>query len=122
VDVHKKTVVACVLLTEAEAGVRKHVRTFATMTADRLALSDWVSACGVTQVAMERPGISWRPVVTRLEEDERPQMLVNPQHLRAVPGRNTDGKDRAWLADAARAMGWCSRALSRRLPSARCAS
>jgi transposase len=77
-DVHKKTVVACVLLTEAEGAVRKHVRTFATMTADLLALSDWLSGLGVTHVAMESTGVYWRPVFNRLEEDERTIVLVNP--------------------------------------------
>jgi len=101
-DVHKKTVVACVLLTESEAEVRKHVRTFATMTADLLALSDWLSEFGVTHVAMESTGIYWRPVFNLLEEDERTLVLVNPQHMRAVPGRKTDVKDSEWLADLLR--------------------
>ena len=42
-DVHKKTVVACVLVTDAEGVVQRRVRTFGTMTADLLALSDWLS-------------------------------------------------------------------------------
>jgi transposase len=121
-DVHKKTVVACVLLTGSEGAVRTHVRTFGTMTADLLALSDWLSELEVTHVAMESTGVYWRPVFTLLEEDERTLVLVNPQHMRAVPGRNTDVKDSEWLGDPARGMGWCSRALSRQLLSGRCAS
>lgn len=77
-DVHKKTVVACVLLTESDGGVRKHVRTFGTMTADLLALSDWLSGFEVTHVAMESTGVYWRPVFNLLEEDERTVVLVNP--------------------------------------------
>jgi transposase len=111
--VHKRTVVACVLLSESEGAVRKHVPTFGTMTHDLLALSDWLGGLGVTQVALESTGVYWRPVFNLLEDDERTVVLVNPQHMRAVPGRKTDVKDREWLADPARGMGWCSRALSR---------
>ncbi len=52
-DVHKKTVVACVLLTAEDGSVQRMVRTFSTMTAALLALSDWLCSLGVTHVAME---------------------------------------------------------------------
>ena len=48
-DVHKKTVVACVL---TPAG--QETRTFATMTADLLALADWLLACDCTHVAISK--------------------------------------------------------------------
>ena len=88
-DVHKKTVVACVLLTAPTGQVTKAVRTYATMTADLLALGDWLSSLGVTQVAIESTGIYWRPVFNLLEEG-RTVTLVNAQHLKRVPGRKTD--------------------------------
>jgi hypothetical protein len=56
-DVHQKTVVACVLLTELEGTVRKQMRTFGTMTADLLALNDWLTALQVEQVALESTGV-----------------------------------------------------------------
>jgi ribulose bisphosphate carboxylase small subunit len=40
-DVHKKTVVACVVITSPDGQVQKQVRTFATTTASLLALADW---------------------------------------------------------------------------------
>jgi transposase len=97
-DVQKRTVVACVRLTTAEGDLRQEVRTFGTMTADLLALSDWLAGDAVEQVAMERTGVYWRPVFTVLEAGH-PVLLVNPQHMRAVPGRTTAGKDAEWLAD-----------------------
>ena len=42
-DVHLKTVVACLLKADG-AKVRKQVRLFKTMTQDILALSDWLKA------------------------------------------------------------------------------
>jgi len=56
-DVHKKTVVACVLCPQADGTVERHVRTFGTMTADLCALSDWLTASAVTHVAMESTGV-----------------------------------------------------------------
>ncbi len=100
-DVHKKTVVACVLLTDETGEPRKRVRTFSTMTDELLALADWLESLGITQVAMESTGVYWRPVYNLLEEG-RTITLVNAQHIRAVPGRKTDVKDSEWIADLLR--------------------
>ena len=62
------------------------------MTADLLALNDWLNAQQVEQVAMESTGVYWRPVYNLLEADH-PIILVNAQHLQTVPGRKTDLKD-----------------------------
>jgi transposase len=99
-DVHKRTVVACVLLSQADGTVQREVRTFGTMTAELLALADWLTALEVQHVALESTGVFWRPVFTLLEEG-RTSVLVNPQHLKRVPGHKTDVKDAEWLADPA---------------------
>jgi transposase len=97
-DVHKRTVVACVRLTTAEGAVQQEVRTFGTMTADLLALGDWLAGYAVERVAMESTGVFWRPVFNLLEAHHA-VVLVNPRHMRAVPGRKTDVKDAEWLAE-----------------------
>jgi len=96
-DVHKRTVVACVRRLGADGKVAREVRTFGTMTADLLALSDWLAEAGVTQVAMESTGVYWKPIFNILE-GRFPVLLANPQHLRRVPGRKTDVKDCEWIA------------------------
>ena len=110
---------ACVLLSEQDGTIRRFVRTFGTMTRDLLALGDWLNFHEVTHVAMESTGVLWRPVFNLLEEG-RTLLLVNAQHLKAVPGRKTDVKDSEWLADRARAMGSCVRALYLHLRSGCC--
>jgi transposase len=100
-DVHNKTVVACVLITSPDGTVQREVRTFATMTADLFALSDWLDTLQVRVGALESTGVYWRPVFNLLEEG-RTLILVNPQHIKAVPGRKTDVKDSEWLADLLR--------------------
>jgi transposase len=66
--------------------MEEHTRTFSTMTSDLLALDDWLRAHHVEIVAMESTGIYWRPVFNILEEG-RTIILVNAQHMKAVPGR-----------------------------------
>lgn len=97
-DVHKKTVVATVLTLDAKGSKFQETRTFATMTADLLGLSDWLQSHAVTHVAMESTGEYWRPVFNILESTFE-VLLVNAQHIHQVPGRKTDVKDSAWLAE-----------------------
>lgn len=97
-DVHKKSVVACVRLA-TENKVITEVRTFATTTAGLLELSDWLSANGCTHVGMEATGVYWRPVWNVLSDGEFELVLVNAAHAKNVPGRKSDVSDAAWLAE-----------------------
>ena len=100
-DVHKKTVVACVMITSPTGKVNKDVRTFATTTTGLLALADWLSSQQVTHVSIESTGVYWSPVFNILEAVCTVN-LVNAQHIKAVPGRKTDVRDSEWLADLLR--------------------
>ena len=100
-DVHKKTVTACLITSTEGAEPLKEMRTFRTMTADLLALADWLQQVGCTHVAMESTGVYWRPVYNILE-GQCELLVVNAQHIKAVPGRKTDVKDAAWLAELLR--------------------
>ena len=56
-DVHKKTVSACVSVCEGGGGAkRQQTRVFGTFTRDLLALADWLKQQGVTHVAGLRLG------------------------------------------------------------------
>jgi transposase len=101
-DVHQKTVVACVLVSGANGTVQDTVRTFSTMTADLARLSAWLGEQQVACVALESTGVFWVPVFNLLEEAGLPVVLVNPQHMKAVPGHKTDIADSKWLADLLR--------------------
>jgi transposase len=68
------------------------------MTVDVLARADWLLACGCTHVAIESTGDYWKPVFNILEGTFE-GLLVNAQHVKAVPGRKTEVKDAAWLAE-----------------------
>src|SRR5437588_7577449 len=96
-DVHKKSVYACVICRNGNCKSRE-VCSFGTMTADLLKLADWLRERAVTHVAMEATGVYWRPVWAVLEGHFQ-QMLVNPQQSKALPGRKLDTKDGEWSAD-----------------------
>src|SRR5689334_19469822 len=71
------------------------------MTDELQQLSGWLSEQGVTHIAMESTGSYWKPIFNVLEESFE-LLLVNAQHLKAVPGRKTDVKDAEWIADLLR--------------------
>ncbi|MDQ5853957.1 MAG: IS110 family transposase [Chloroflexota bacterium] len=100
-DVHKKTVVACVFPPGPKGKPHKEIPTFGTMTQDLLALADWLTSKGVTHVAMESTGEFWKPVYNLLEASFT-VLVVNAQHIKTVPGRKTDVKDAEWIADLLR--------------------
>jgi transposase len=87
------------LLVSSSSGKGQHeIRRFGTMTRDLLELADWLQGHHVTQVAMESTGVYWKPVWNILE-GQFEVVLVNAQHIKAVPGRKTDIKDCQWIAE-----------------------
>ena len=100
-DVHKKTVMAAVRTPDPD-GVRRRrqvVKEFSTFTVDLERLREWLVDERVTQVAMEATGVYWRPVWHVLEAMAGVELLlVNPRHVKNLPGRKTDVGDAAWLA------------------------
>ena len=100
-DVHKETVVACVLVGPPEGRPRKEIRTFGTTTHHLEQLREWLGQSGCTHVGMESTGIYWVPVYAVLEGHF--ELIVgNAAHMKNVPGRKTDVKDAQWIADLIR--------------------
>jgi transposase len=97
-DVHKKSVMACLITPAANGQRRKERQTFSTMTPDLVRLRQWLTQRQCSQVAMESTGVFWRPIFNILEGHVE-VMVVNAQHIKAVPGRKTDIKDAEWIAD-----------------------
>ena len=100
-DVHKRTVVACVLHSHPDGSVTHITRTFSTMTATLYDLADWLAEQGCTHVVMEATGAYWKPVFNILDA-RFTVLVVNPEHLRAVSGHKTDVHDAHWLASMLR--------------------
>lgn len=100
-DIHKKTVRVCVLIQQENGKVSKEFRTYSTTTADLLALLDWLLQLGCSHVALEGTGVYWKPIYN-LFEGHIQVLVVNAQHIKAVPGRKTDTKDAEWIANLLR--------------------
>lgn len=94
IDVHKKLIVACFI-----HGREQEVREFGATTRELLALAEWLLLGGCQMVAMESTGSYWKPLYNILEASGLDAMVVNAQHMKAVPGRKTDVKDSEWIAD-----------------------
>jgi transposase len=80
------------------------VKECGTLTRDVLALADGLTEAGITPVAMESTGESWKPVYTLLE-GTCTVFLVNAAQVKNVPGRKTDRAGARWLANLLRS-GW----------------
>jgi len=92
-DVHKDNITACILTPEG-----KEIQTFSTKTVFLLQLVDWIKQHNCTHVAMESTSVYWKPIVNLLEAEDIEFLVVNAQHMKAVPGRKTDVKDAEWIA------------------------
>ena len=86
-DVHKRTVVACV-----RTGRGQETRTFGTTTEALQDLGGWLAAEQVTHVVMESTGVFWQPIYNLLEDAGLEVLVANARHVKAVPGRKTDVK------------------------------
>ena len=96
-DVHAKTVVACVRIATGATVTYEH-RTVSTTPRGLLELAEWLTAQAVTHVAMEATGVYWKPVWHVLE-DHFTLVLANAMHIRNIPGRKSDTNDATWIAD-----------------------
>lgn len=94
IDVHKKLIVACFKI-----GKEQDIQSFGATTNELLRLTDWLKSGNCEMVAMESTGSYWKPLYNVLESSEMPCMVVNAQHIKAVPGRKTDVADAEWIAD-----------------------
>lgn len=93
IDVHKKLMVACFI-----HGGKQEVREFGATTRELLELCEWLANGGCQMAAMESTGSYWKPLYNILESYGLGAIVVNAQHIKAVPGRNTGVKDSEWIA------------------------
>jgi transposase len=96
-DVHKKEISACLLITDEAGQITTAIAEFATFTDELFKLREWLQEHDCPIVAMESTGVYWRPIHNVLEGHVQ-VILVNARHMRNVPGRKTDIADSQWLA------------------------
>lgn len=97
-DVHKKSVTACVLVLDPHGRRSVRKKQFETHRPGLHKLVLWLYACKVMQVAMESTGVYWKPVWNALEK-HFPLILANPYQVKSIPSEKTDPRDAEWIAD-----------------------
>lgn len=97
-DVHKASIVACVLVFDSEKNKNEErVKSFGTTTGDLIRLRCWLKNSKVTHVAMESTGVYWKPVWHELLPHFE-LILVNPVYVKQRRGHKTDSNDSRWIA------------------------
>jgi transposase len=97
-DVHKETIVVCVL--PPVGGEGKVIRkVYGTFRNDLVRMRVWLKQLKVTEIAMESTGVYWRPVWNVLEDEGFRLLLVNPAQVKALAGRKSDGRDAQRIAE-----------------------
>lgn len=105
-DVHRDTVVACLLKGKIDGTPTKEIRTFSTLLPELDQLRSWLEEEQCHHVAMESTGVYWQPVYTALEgafDGTMVLIVANARHMKNVPGKKTDIKDAEWIATLLRA-------------------
>jgi transposase len=96
-DVHKETVVVCVLAADGEQG-KSIKKVYGTFHKDLGRMRGWLKQLKVTHIAMESTGVYWRPVWNVLEGHGFELLLANPMQVKALHGRKSDKRDAERIA------------------------
>lgn len=94
IDVHKNLIVACF-----RCGRNHELRQFGATTKELRELTAWLKDSNCQMIAMESTGSYWKPLYNIFELSDLEAIVVNPQHMKNLPGRKTDIKDAEWIVD-----------------------
>ena len=101
-DVHRKSVVATVLIEQDDGSIFEQTREFGTFKKHRRELCDWLTGHRIELAIMESTSVYWKSIFCALEGAGITAHVVNARHVKHVPGRKTDVQDSQWLASLAR--------------------
>ena len=79
-DVHKETVVVCVLAPDGEEG-KPLKKVYGTFRNDLGRMRGWLKQLKVTEIAMESTGVYWRPLWNVLDGHGFHLILANPKQV-----------------------------------------
>lgn len=105
-DVHKETIVACMLTGTITKSPDKKIMVFSTLLQGLNELKAWLEEEKCSHIAMESTGVYWYPVYSVLENvfnGDINIIVANARHMKNVPGKKTDMKDAEWIASLLRA-------------------
>ncbi len=94
IDVHKKEIVVCLITGQCRTVTKK----YGTLTRELREMVAWLKEEQCQMVAMESTGSFWKPLYNLFELEGMEAIIVNAQHMKAIPGRKTDVNDAQWIA------------------------
>jgi transposase len=94
IDVHKREIVVCLITGQRKSTTKK----YGTLTKELREMVAWLKSEKCQIVAMESTGSFWKPLYNIFELEGIEAMVVNPSHMKAIPGRKTDINDAQWIA------------------------
>ena len=94
IDVHKSEIVVCLITGQRKAETKR----YGTLTKELREMTKWLKEESCEIVAMESTGSYWKPLYNIFELEDIEAMVVNAQHMKAIPGRKTDVNDAQWIA------------------------
>ena len=93
-DVHKDKIFCAIY----DGKNYSEVKEFSTTTLSIYSMGEYLQSENVSKVAMESTSTYWVPVWDLLYEMDFDLKLVNPFHIKQMPGRKSDIKDAQWIA------------------------
>jgi transposase len=94
-DVHKDTIFCAIYDGKSYSAVKE----FSTTTVSIREMGAYLQSEGVKKVAMESTSTYWVPIWDILWDMDFDLKLVNPSHIKQMPGRKSDAKDSQWIAE-----------------------
>jgi transposase len=75
----------------------EHTRVFGTFTVELESIISWLKKHNIKSVSMESTSVYWLPLYELCEKNNIKAIIVNPKHVKMLPGRKTDVLDSQWL-------------------------
>jgi transposase len=94
-DVHKDSIFCAIY----DGKSHSEVKEFSTTTHSIRSMGEYLESQKVKKVAMESTSTYWVPIWDILYEMGFEQTLVNPLHIKQMPGRKSDSKDAQWIEE-----------------------
>ncbi len=93
IDIGKSMIIVAVPPHLAE----DHTRAFTTFTDDLMEIVKWLVQLKITEIAMESTSVYWVALFDLCQRHGIKPLIVNPKHVKMLPGRKTDVLDAQWL-------------------------
>lgn len=101
IDVHRDSLSVTLIIETPSGDINTEFRMYSTFNLNLLEMRDWLVSQGCTVAGMESTGKYWFTTYFVLE-NVMDVYVYNAKHLKTIPGKKTDRRDSAWIANVVR--------------------